>query len=369
MAGSAQTEPAICFFESNEMTQAASSILESEFIDHPDFVVRPEYIDPNGHMNVGYYSVMFDLAMDKVRDELGIGAAALRAQGLEWFTREAHATYKRELMEGDRVRCALALLAHDGKRLHFAMSMYHAGEGWLSATYEKVAMCVKAGTNAPCPWPSGALTAIDKLEAMHRARPRPDHVGRRIDIRDAHPAGVLSADTSTVPAGLCENIPEFIRNMDFSYLSVKPEYTDANGCIGFGFFTVLVDLSMRRITSEGIGMGFKHMDRTGMTGFVAESHVTQLRKLHIGDPVAVDFQIIGLGEKVFQCMTTIRHGRDGWIAAVQEQLNMSVSLATRRPAPFHPSVRARLELALAQYRDTPEPMPRGRAVSLDQPPA
>jgi hypothetical protein len=32
-------------------------------------------------------------------------------------------------------------------------------------------------------------------------------------------------------------------------------------------------------------------------------------------------------------------------------------------------VRARLELALAQYRDTPEPVPRGRAVSLAEPSA
>ena len=348
-------------------TSATSAILDAEFIDHPDFVVRHEYIDPNGHMNVGYYSVMFDLAMDKVRDALGIGAAALQGQGLEWFTREAHATYKRELMEGDRVRCTLALLSHDGTRMHFAMSMYHAGEGWLSATYEKVAMCVKAGTNEPCPWPAAALAALDNLEAAHRARPRPDHVGRGILIRDPHPPGLLTADTSGIPPGLCEDIPAFVHSMDFSYLSVRPEYTDANGCIGFGFYTVLVDLSMRRITSEGIGMGFSHMERTGMTGFVAESHVTQFRKLHRGDPVTIEFQIIGVGEKVMQCMTTIRHGREGWVAAVQEQLNMSVSLATRRPAPFHPSVRARLELALAQYRHTPDPAPRGRAVSMADP--
>jgi len=351
------------------MTENPSSILDVEFVDHADFVVRPEYIDPNGHMNVGYYSVLFDLAMDKVRDALGIGATALKSLGLEWFTREAHATYKRELMEGDRVRCVLALLAHDGTRMHFAMSMYHAGEGWLSATYEKVAMCVKSGTSEACPWPAGALAALDKLEAAHRSRPRPDHVGRRISVRDPHPAGVLAADTSTVPPGLCENIPEFIRNLDFSDLSVRPEYTDASGCIGFGYYTVLVDLSMRRITSQGVGMGFAHMERTGMTGFVAETHVTQFRKLHRGDPLAIEYQVIGVGDKTMQCMTTIRHGREGWIAVVQEQISVSVSLATRRPAPFHPSVRARLELALAQYRDTPEPVPRGRAVSLAEPSA
>ena len=346
------------------MTQPSPSVFESEFIDDPEFVVRPEYLDPNRHMNVGYYSVLFDLAMDKVRRELGVGPEALTALGLEWFTREAHTAYKRELTEGDRMRCTLVMLGHDGTRIHFAMSMVHAGEGWLSATYEKVAMCVKAGSSEPCPWPAAALAALDRVKALHRSRPRPDHVGRSIVVRDPLPAGVLAPPTEGIPPELPDDIPAYVRAMDFSYLSVRPEYCDASGCIGFGFYTVLSDLSMRRITSEGIGMGFAHMERTAMTGFVAETHVTQFRKLHRDDPVAIDYQVTGVGGKVLQCMITVRHGREGWVAAVQEQISVSVDLATRRPAPFHPTVQARLKLALAQYKHHPLPIEKGRKVVL-----
>jgi len=41
----------------SDITQAIDNILYS------GFVVPPAFIDPNGHMNVGYYSVLFDQAL------------------------------------------------------------------------------------------------------------------------------------------------------------------------------------------------------------------------------------------------------------------------------------------------------------------
>ncbi len=37
--------------------------------------VEPAWIDYNGHMNMAYYNLVFDQALDEVFDELGIGAA------------------------------------------------------------------------------------------------------------------------------------------------------------------------------------------------------------------------------------------------------------------------------------------------------
>jgi len=37
-------------------------------------VVRPEWIDANQHMNVGYYLVVFDLATDAFMQWVGLGA-------------------------------------------------------------------------------------------------------------------------------------------------------------------------------------------------------------------------------------------------------------------------------------------------------
>ena len=48
---------------------------------HPDplitrrLSVSPDWIDYNGHMNVGYYGVAFDKATDALLDLLGLGEA------------------------------------------------------------------------------------------------------------------------------------------------------------------------------------------------------------------------------------------------------------------------------------------------------
>ena len=41
---------------------------------HTD-VVRPEWIDYNGHMNVAYYMLAFDMATDAFFDHIGLGEA------------------------------------------------------------------------------------------------------------------------------------------------------------------------------------------------------------------------------------------------------------------------------------------------------
>jgi acyl-CoA thioester hydrolase len=41
--------------------------------------VRPEWIDHNGHMNMGYYLVVFDFATDAFLGWAGLGDAHRRA--------------------------------------------------------------------------------------------------------------------------------------------------------------------------------------------------------------------------------------------------------------------------------------------------
>ncbi len=68
--------------------------------------VRPEWIDYNGHMNVAYYVLAFDLATDSFFDFLGLDEAYRETSGNSTFAVEAHITYQRELAEGDPLRFA-----------------------------------------------------------------------------------------------------------------------------------------------------------------------------------------------------------------------------------------------------------------------
>ncbi len=353
------------------MNFAASATLQAapapELIEDPAFVVRPEYIDPNDHMNVGYYSVLFDVALERFLGGHGLDTESLGRAGLDRFTAYSHVVYKRELLEGDHVRFDMQVRGLSGSALHLVMHMYNAREGWLAASCEQLLRCVRKGTEETRRWPDEGHRKLEALMEAHRALPMPQDAGRRIAIRDGHPPGVLSMPEAVKanPLGLPEDISAFLRDFDYSDFTVRPEYCDADGNIVAGFYVVLVDLIMRQLAGDVLGMGFTTMMRTGKTGFVAESHLAQMAKLHAGDPVRFEFKLLGLGEKVNHIMVTVRHARGGRVAAVLEQLNMCIDLATRRPSPFHPDVRARLEQTLAQQRDIPDPMPPGQAVALD----
>ncbi len=63
--------------------------------------VEPAWIDYNGHLNMAYYNVLFDRAVDEVFELLGCGADYVK-KGFSTFTAEVHVRYLRELKEGDR---------------------------------------------------------------------------------------------------------------------------------------------------------------------------------------------------------------------------------------------------------------------------
>src|ERR1700674_4988104 len=95
--------------------------------------VEPGWIDYNGHLNMAYYNVLFDRAVDEVYELLGLGLAYVEVSRHSTFTAEVHLRYLRELHAGDPVRVTVQLLGFDAKRLHFFEQLFHATDGWVSA--------------------------------------------------------------------------------------------------------------------------------------------------------------------------------------------------------------------------------------------
>jgi len=149
-------------------------------------VVRPEWIDGNGHMNVGYYLVVFDFATDEFMRWVGLDADHRRRAGVTTFCLEAHVTYQREVRAGDPLRFTTQLLAHDAKRLHYVHAMYHAREGYLAASNELMSLHVSAQTRRAAPMAAEVLARLARIQVVHDALPRPSYVGRRMGL-DARP--------------------------------------------------------------------------------------------------------------------------------------------------------------------------------------
>jgi acyl-CoA thioester hydrolase len=153
----------------------------------PDQQVEAAWIDYNGHMNMAFYNLAFDRALDHVYDRLGIGADYVRDQGGSCFTAEIHVNYVQELLLGDPIRVTFQLLDWDAKRLHFFESMYHGTEGYLAATSEQLALHVDMSTRRTAPLPATVQAALTAMLAEHAQLPRPAQVGRVIGIRRAGP--------------------------------------------------------------------------------------------------------------------------------------------------------------------------------------
>src|SRR5579885_186847 len=120
--------------------------------------IEPQWIDYNGHLNVAYYNVLFDRAVDETYEMLGIGLAYLKRTNHSTFTAEVHVRYLRELRENDPVRVSFQLLDYDAKRIHYFEELRHAGQGWLSATSENMTLHVDMGAKKVAPSPDEILT-------------------------------------------------------------------------------------------------------------------------------------------------------------------------------------------------------------------
>ena len=102
--------------------------------------IEPQWIDYNGHLNMAYYNVMFDRAIDQLWLQLGIGPTYMKERHGSTFTAECHVRYLREIHLGDPVQISVYLLGADEKRLHTFEELRHATEGWLSATSENMSL-------------------------------------------------------------------------------------------------------------------------------------------------------------------------------------------------------------------------------------
>jgi acyl-CoA thioester hydrolase len=142
--------------------------------------IEPQWIDYNGHLNMAYYNVMFDRAIDELWLKLGIGPGYMKERNGSTFTAECHVRYLREIHLGDPVQVSILLLAADEKRLHTFEELRHATEGWLSATSENMTIHIDMTARKTAPFPPDICARIEAVTSAHRSVARPEGIGRKI---------------------------------------------------------------------------------------------------------------------------------------------------------------------------------------------
>jgi acyl-CoA thioester hydrolase len=151
--------------------------------------VREEWIDLNAHMNVAYYVLAFDLAIDTLWGLFGIDGNYVSERRLSTFAVESHVRYLRELRAGDPYLITSQILAYDAKRIHQFMRMYHATDGVIAATAEWLNLHVDLDRRRVVPWPDDVAARIADVAASQDDEPWPDTAGR--SMRVEHPSYAL----------------------------------------------------------------------------------------------------------------------------------------------------------------------------------
>ena len=169
----------------------APALFFAPFVSSP-MRVEAQWIDFNGHLNMAYYHVLFDRAVDEVFSLVGFNQDYVDTRHASTFTAECHVLYKRELTESDHVRVTAQFIGFDDKRLHYYLEMRHATEGWLAATSENLSLHVDLSSRKVSPFPADILANLALMKAAQSMMPRPSTVGRIIGI----PAKVTAEDRS-----------------------------------------------------------------------------------------------------------------------------------------------------------------------------
>lgn len=149
-------------------------------------VVKPEWIDVNGHMNVAWYVLAFDLGVDALWEEFGITTAYIDASRNSTFAVESHITYQKELLEAQRYTVTSQVLAFDDKRVHQFQRLYHSDTGHLSATAEWMNVHVDLTARRVSQWPQPILDNIGKFSRNQADHELPEEFCGRMRVRNPH---------------------------------------------------------------------------------------------------------------------------------------------------------------------------------------
>ncbi len=146
-------------------------------------VVAPEWIDYSGHMNLGYYLLVFEDAARHFFTQLDVSEAYRERTNHALFATETHIVFERELREGDPLRFESQILGATDKAIDGIHLMYHAGEGYLAATNQVLYLHVDLAHRRAAAFPEDAMARIRAVAAMHAKLPRPPQAGRAIALR------------------------------------------------------------------------------------------------------------------------------------------------------------------------------------------
>ena len=143
--------------------------------------VKRDWLDYNDHMNVAYYVMAFDLAIDAFKEVIGISRQYIERERRSTVALESHITYQQEASLGDELRIDTRVIDFDGKRAHLCQEMYHGDQ--LLASQETLSISFDTTARKSCRFDEAIAQRYEGMVAAQHKLPVPDWLGRSVGIR------------------------------------------------------------------------------------------------------------------------------------------------------------------------------------------
>jgi len=147
-----------------------------------DTVVRPEWVDYNGHMSDFLYGHVFGQAMDALYRGVGLDEA-YRNQGRMFYTVESHVRHLGEAKVSEPLYVTTQVLALDEKRFHIFHRLYRGRDNTLIATGEQMHLHVDTASAKATPMDRGLQSKLESLRQAHAALSAPEEAGKPVGSR------------------------------------------------------------------------------------------------------------------------------------------------------------------------------------------
>lgn len=148
------------------------------------------------------------------------------------------------------------------------------------------------------------------------------------------------------------------------YKTVVPqEWIDGNGHMSARFYSLLVFDAHWKF-SEAIGLGAAYIREHNLGKNIVEGHMVYERELLLGDHVEVNSRLLAVSDKGVHIAHEVFNVDRNYRAAIWEEVDLNVDLATRRSTSFTPDMRAKLEAIALQFSQLPPLDKIGRSVML-----
>ena len=145
--------------------------------------VEADWIDHNGHMNVAYYTQVFDQAADAFIQNLGFTPDYRERKNKTMMAVESHVAYEREAHNGDHLDVVVRLAAYDAKRFHLFCEMFHREDAVRAATCEWMLLHVDFAKRRATEFDDEEQVWLERAMAMEGAFSPIVGAGRAIGLK------------------------------------------------------------------------------------------------------------------------------------------------------------------------------------------